>query len=185
MNSLPADGQLRYNNYGKGVMFWNSQSDSSQYVNGPWNQLVSSDIYWWTEGDVCSQWQGGVVGDQPEPDPAECHRSSNYGAQVARMRFLDGLDGQRQPIWNFVETGHPFSDSQNGARSIAPAELRSAVWHSIIAGARGIIYFQHSFGGPCAGDNHTIRTNCEGTRPIVTSVNAQIKQIAPALNGPR
>ena len=92
---------------------------------------------------------------------------------------------QRQPIWNFVETGHPFSDSQNGARSIAPAEVRSAVWHSLIAGARGIIYFQHSFGGPCSGDNHTIRTNCEGTRPIVTSVNAQIKSIAPALNGPR
>ena len=29
-----------------------------------------------------------------------------------------------------------------------------------------------------------LRSNCEGTRPIVTSVNAQIKQLAPVLNAP-
>ena len=58
------------------------------------------------------------------------------------------------------------------------------MWHSLIAGARGIIYFQHSFGGPCLGDHHTIRSNCEGTRAAVSAVNAQVKSIAPALNGP-
>ena len=29
---------------------------------------------------------------------------------------------------------------------IAPEEVRAAVWHSLIAGARGIVYFNHSFG---------------------------------------
>ena len=90
----------------------------------------------------------------------------------------------RKPVWKFVETGHPFDDNMGGDRSIAPAEIRAAVWHSIIAGARGIIYFQHSFGGPCVGDHHTIRTNCEGTRPMVTSVDAQIKSLAAVLNSP-
>jgi hypothetical protein len=83
-----------------------------------------------------------------------------------------------------VETGHPFSNNMGGHRSITPAELRASVWHSIIAGARGITYFQHSFGGPCIGDHHTIRSNCEGTRPMVVSVNAQIKALAPVLNSP-
>lgn len=181
---LPNDGRFRYNNYGKGVMFWNSDSDAEQYVND-FQQVVSSDIYWFTEGDVCAQSQGGeLLGFARDLSAAECHRAANYGAQVARMRALDAMDGVRQPIWNFVETGHPFSNTQNGQRSIAPAEVRAAVWHSLIAGARGILYFQHSFGGPCVGDHHTIRSNCEGTRPIVVSTNAQIKSLATVLNSP-
>jgi hypothetical protein len=180
---LPADGRIRYANYGKGVIFWNSGSDAERYVND-FTQLVSTDVYWFTESDVCVQSQGGeLFGLARSLTAAECHRASNYGAQVARVRALDAMDGTRQPVWNFVETGHPFDNDMNGNRSIAPAEMRAAVWHSIIAGARGILYFQHSAGGGCAGDHHTIRTNCEGTRPMVTSVNARIKSLAPALNG--
>ncbi len=164
---LPSDGRLRYTNYGKGVIFWNSDSDAEQYVND-FQQLVSTDVYWFTEGDVCSQYQGGnLLGLGRDLTSAECHRASNYGAQVARVRALDAMDGKRMPVWSFVETGHPFDNNMGGARSIAPAEIRAAVWHSIIAGARGIIYFQHSFGGSCVGDHHTIRSNCEGTRPVV------------------
>ena len=148
-------------------------------------QVVSTDIYWFTEGDVCSQYQGGkLLGLNRTLTSAECHRASNYGAQVTRVRFLDGLDGKRQPVWSFVETGHPFDNNMGGHRSITAPEMRAAVWHSIIAGARGIIYFQHSFGGPCSGDHHTIRSNCEGTRPMVTSVNAQITSLAAVLNSP-
>jgi chitodextrinase len=182
LSGLPQDGRLRYNNYGKGVIFWNDDSDAEQYVND-FQQLVSDDIYWHSDpGDDCTQWQGGrlFVNATRALTTAECRRSFNYGAVVDRMRYLDGLDGQRKPIWNFVEAGHPFS----GGDSIQPAELRAAVWHSIIAGARGIIYFQHSFGGACAGDHHVIRTNCEGTRPMVSSVDAQIKSLAPVLNSP-
>jgi hypothetical protein len=32
-----------------------------------------------------------------------------------------------------------------GARAIEPAEVKAAVWHSVIAGARGIIYFNPQF----------------------------------------
>ena len=111
---------------------------------------------------------------------------SSYGDDVTRMRFLDAMDGARMPVWNVRRDGlavHRVGLARADGR-IQPAEIRAAVWHSLIAGARGIIYFQHSFGGPCLGDHHTIRSNCEGTRPMVTSVNAQVKSLAPVLNSP-
>ena len=62
------------------------------------------------------------------------------------MRALDAMDGQRKPIWNFVEVGHPFTESN--APTITGPQIRAAVWHSIIAGARGIIYFNHTSAVP-------------------------------------
>ena len=56
---------------------------------------------------------------------------------------------QLQPIWSFVEVGWPFTETAaQGGGLLLPEEIKAAVWHSIIAGARGIIYFNHSFGGP-------------------------------------
>jgi hypothetical protein len=169
-------------NYGKGVIYNFrgdvSESDAEQYVND-FSQVTSADIYWMTDRDNCIQSQGGeLLGVNRALTPEECHRGSNYGLVVDRMRHLDAQDGQRQPIWNFVEARWDVD------RQMSPQEMRSGVWHSIIAGARGILYFQHQFGGPCAGDHHAIRTNCSGTRPMVTSVNAQIKSLAPVLNAP-
>jgi hypothetical protein len=92
------------------------------------------------------------------------------------------MDGRRMPIWNFVEVGCPFP---NGG-CITPPQARAAVWHSLIAGARGVIYFQHSFGGSCK-NHHNLRDNgCyQPMIDTITAVNAQIKAIARALNGPR
>jgi hypothetical protein len=103
------------------------------------------------------------------------------------MRRLDGMQGGRHPIWAFVEVGWPFTESAaQGGRAITPAEARAAVWHSLIAGARGILYFQHSFGGPCT-THFVLRENAcyQAMIDQITSVNAQIKAIAPALNGPK
>ena len=134
--------------------------------------VASDDVYWHTD-----PWQRDTPGSEV---------SSSYGKAVDRMRFLDAMNGSsRIPIWNFVETGWAFTESAAaGGRSITGPEIRGAVWHSLIAGARGIIYFQHSFGGPHAGDHHTIRSNSEGTRPAVVAVNAQVKSLAPVLNAP-
>ena len=105
------------------------------------------------------------------------------------MRYLDGLDGRRHPIWNFVEVGWPWQEdpATQPQGYITPAEIRGAVWQSIIAGARGIIYFQHSFNGACK-THHALRqtgTACYGAViDMVRSVNAQIKSLAPVLNAP-
>ena len=51
-----------------------------------------------------------------------------------------------RPVWAFIELGHPFTEPD--WPTIQPAEVQAAVWQSLIAGARGLIYFNHTFGGP-------------------------------------
>ena len=100
---------------------------------------------------------------------AETRLAANYGDTIDRMRYLDGLDGEHQPIYSFVEVGWPFTETAaQGGRAIEPAEIEAAVWHSLIAGARGLIYFNHSFGGPDQTQHalryfHSIRVslNCQ------------------------
>jgi hypothetical protein len=97
---------------------------------------------------------------------------------------LDALDGVRQPVWHFVELGWPWTESADqGGRRILPAEIRSAVWHSLIAGARGIIYFDHNF-GPGTPGSTILENGYEDNRIEASAVNAQIKTLAPVLNGP-
>ena len=115
---------------------------------------------------------------------AEIRRASNYGYQVDRVRQLDARDGARQPVWNFIELGWPFTESAAaGGRRILPAELRAAVWHSIIAGARGIIYFDHSSARTALLDDPRRRSTPTATERR-RAVNAQIQQLAPVLNAP-
>jgi hypothetical protein len=169
-NGLPSDGKARYANYGKGIMFWESDSDAARFVNLPFQGLVSNDIYWMTDPNERKRPGYGI--------PA------SYGKTVDRMRFLDGMDGHRKPIWNFVELGWPFTESAGtGGRRILPDELRAAVWHSIIAGARGIVYFDHNF-GPSTPGSTINREGYEDNRIMARSVNAQIKSLAPVLNAP-
>ena len=182
--ALPADGKTRYINYGKGVAFWNSESDAAAYVNFPGIGIVSDDVYWFTDPDTCSQWQGGalLLGGARALTAAECHRAANYGAVMQRVRYLDGLDGVSRPIWSVVEVGHPFTNPD--WPTIQPAQIKAAVWHSIIGGANGIIYFNHSFSGPCP-TQHALRDPCYAeARAAVTEVNTQITALAPVLNSP-
>ena len=113
----------------------------------------------------------------------EVRRAANYGYQVDRMRALDARNGRRKPIWSFVEVGWPFTDSAaEGGRAILPAEIRAAVWHSLIAGARGILYFDHQFGGPCPDRVFRPPYCYPKNRATVKSVNRQIRALAPVLN---
>ena len=186
-STFPGDGRLRYANYGKGVAFWQTNTQAACFANAV--HLPSIDIYWFTDTNVCGISEGGrlFTGGARALTQAECRRASNYGAIVNRVRNLISPLGSK-PMWNFVEVGWPFTETASqGARTIAPEEIRAAVWHSLIAGARGIIYFNHSFGGPCTTQN-VLRSSCGGypaVRAMVTSVNAQIQSIAGALNGPK
>jgi hypothetical protein len=178
---LPADGRLRYNNYGKGVMFWQSDAEAARFVNA--QDLVSADTYWFTDNNICSQWEGGaLLTDSTRPlTAAECHRAWNYGATVRRMRELVSPPGSK-PVWAFVEVGHPFTEAT--WPTIQPAEVQAAVWHSLIAGARGVIYFNHSFGGPNQ-TQHALRDPAYAAiRSAVTAVNRRIAALAPVLNAP-
>jgi hypothetical protein len=86
-----------------------------------------------------------------------------------------------------VELGHPFSESD--WPTITPPEVRAAVWQSLIAGARGIVYFNHSFGGS-AETQHILRDGADPSSPyapirsVVTATNSEIQALAPVLNSP-
>src|SRR4051812_48596130 len=80
INSLPNDGRMHYSNYGKGVMFWESDADAARFVNG-FQQVTSADTYWFTDPNIDSQWEGGALlngATRPLTD-AETRLAANYG----------------------------------------------------------------------------------------------------------
>ncbi|UQA61816.1 DUF4082 domain-containing protein [Polyangium aurulentum] len=174
VNATPSDGRVRYANYGKGVMLWQSDSEAQQFVNA-YTHVVSNDIYWYTDPNICGEMQTFL--GLPS---ATCRLAANYGVTMDRMRLLDAMDGQRQPIWAFIEVGHPFTE--DSAPSITANQIAGAVMSSLIHEARGIIYFNHSFGGPCESQ-HALRESCYATqRAKVKETNLRIKDLAPVLN---
>jgi hypothetical protein len=175
LTGLPKDGRLRYNNYGKGVLEWQSDGDAARFINGrngpnSYQHVVATDYYWFTDPIARrnSRWGFG----------------SSYGDDVRKVRRLDVIDGARMPVWHVVELGWPFTESAGrGGRRILPEEIRSAVWHAIIAGARGINYFDHNF-GPGTPQSPILGEGYADNRAMAKSVNAQIKDLAPVLNSP-
>ena len=179
---LPDDGRLRYSNYGKGVTFWETRPEARVFVNR-FQDVVSADNYWFTDPNICSVSEGGtLVGDgNHELSAKQCRRASNYGATVDRVRSLV-RPARSKPVWAFVEVGHPFTEDD--APTIRPAQIRAAVWSSLIHGARGVIYFNHSFGGECQ-TQHALRERCYAdARDVVSETNHQISALAPVLNSP-
>jgi hypothetical protein len=177
---LPADGRMRYTNFNYGVTFVESDAEAAGFLNGGFEDLASADNYWFTDNDICTAEHGGaMLGDGQALDPAECHRAANYGATVARLRRLAG---EALPVWAFVELGHPYV--QMDWPSITPPQVEAAVWHSLIAGARGIIYFNHSFGGPNVTANVLREPAYASIRAAVTATDARITALAPVLNAP-
>jgi hypothetical protein len=170
---------------GKGVMFWETDAQAERFVNG-FQQVVSADIYWFTDPNVSgSSEDGKLLNGGRSLTPTQTRRAANYGYTVDRMRAFDAMDGRLGPIWNFVEVGWPSSETAApGARSIQPAEVQAAVWHSIIAGARGIIYFNHSFGGPNQSQHCLREPAYAAVRAAVKNTNQLVTQLAPVLNAP-
>ncbi len=174
-------GVPTYVNYGKGVAFWNSDEDAARFVN--YTDIVSADTYWFTDPNICGPIEGGrgPGEDGEEMSVADCRLAANYGWTVQRVRDLVSPEGSK-PVWNFVEVGHPFE--ADSSPTITGEQIRAAVWAGIIHGARGVIYFNHNFGGDCFSQ-HVLRDACgDAVRPAVTAVNAQITELAPVLNAP-
>ena len=174
---LPSgDGRMMYANFGKGVMFWHSDANSRKFVND-YTDVVSNDIYWYTDPNVCgSPSEGPSIGVTPQT----CRRSANYGLTMDTMRNLDGADGKRQPVYAFVEVGHPFTESDSP--TINADQIAGAVMSSLIHEARGVLYFNHNFGGSCISQ-HVLRDSCGAAiRPAVSTLNRRVTSLAPVLN---
>lgn len=173
------EGRMVYTNYGKGIVFWESDEEARHFVN-EFQDVLSADTYWFTDPYICGPSEAGALYGTDEIVPeAQCRLAANYGATVARVRSLVEPAGSK-PIWNFVEVGAPFTSS---ARAITGPEIRAAAWSGLINGARGIVYFNHSFGGSCQ-TQHVLRDCDPAITAAVTELNAQITRLAPVLNAP-
>lgn len=173
-------GVMTYANFGKGVTFWTDSTVGSRFVSD-FAEVVSADNYWFTDPNICSKTEGGTT--LPEPvtlSTGECRLAANYGWSVRKIRSLVKPAGSK-PVWGFVEVAHPFTDEK--APTIKLPEIRAAVWSSIIAGARGIVYFNHSFAGPCASQ-HVLRDCGPELREGVAEINKGVRELAPVINAP-
>jgi hypothetical protein len=177
-NNSPLGGRYFYNNFGKGVLFWQTDAEARCYVNIP--DVPSSDAYWMTDANICGP---GEAGNKPGVITTNaCHVPANYGWQVQRMRSLLNVP-RSKPIWSFVELGRPWGEADRPA--IALPAIRAAAWHSIIAGAMGIQYFSHSFQPPpgCSS-GPSIHRDCPSIRTAVTNLSSEIQGLAPVLFAP-
>lgn len=172
--------QMLYANFGKGVTFWENDENASRFVNN-YADVVSADNYWFTDPNICNSHEGGKLLPGPEElTTADCRLAANYGRTVERLRSLVVPAGSI-PVWAFVEIGHPFSEADSPTITIG--QIRGAVWSSLVHGARGIVYFNHSFGGDCASQN-VLRDCGEELRKGMAKINREVARAAPVLNAP-
>jgi hypothetical protein len=83
----------------------------------------------------------------------------------------------KKDAWCCIET----TRISNPDRKPTPGQVRSEVWMALIHGARGIIYFAHEF-KPKFIEAGLLAD--EAMARAVGAVNRQIRELAPALNGP-
>jgi hypothetical protein len=146
---------VAYDNYiGRGVRRGKLE-DYPKYIEGC--DVVSFDIY-------------PVVHDRPEI----AGKLEFVAKGVSRLR--EWTDGQKV-VWNCIETTH----IHNVNAKATPAQVRSEVWLSIIAGSRGIIYFAHEFAPKFVEAG--LLADGEMAKGVA-AVNAEVKSLARVINAP-
>jgi hypothetical protein len=156
--------------FGKGVLFWETKTQAARFLT--YSDTLGADSYWMTDADLDLPSQGGCAllpgsatacghGGGTGLTTAQRALPANYAFNVTRLEQIQAVNGPSKPIIVAVETGCP------GTSDICtiPAASTAAAWHAIIAGARGILWFQHNFGGPCA-DFHTFYDGSDRSSPF-------------------
>jgi hypothetical protein len=162
--------------YGKGVLFWETNSQAAQFMK--YSDTLSADSYWMSDPSLAVASQGACAllprnsgqcdnGEGKGLSDAQRALTANYAYNVTRLEELEAVVGVSKPILVDVETGCPFTSTP--AQCIGPAGSVSAAWHALIAGARGIIWFQHNFSGPCID----FSTFYDGSTPQSSKYNCQ------------
>lgn len=165
--------------YGKGVLFWESGKAAATFLK--YSDILSADSYWLTDTDLKAPSQGGCALLRDDPTAcgggrgsglteAQSQLPANYEFDVTRLERLQALNGPAKPVVVDVETGCPFSAGSSDAGHCAtPPQTIAAAWHALIAGAHGIIWFQHDFSGPC----QDLRTLIDGSNPSSAMYSCQ------------
>ena len=140
--------------HGRGVRS-NHPEDYPEYLKGC--DIASFDIY-------------PVVHDSPEV----AGRLEFVARGVER---LAGWTHGQKPVWTCIECTH----IGNPDAKATPQQVRAEVWMALIRGARGLIYFVHQFK---PSFREAALLDDPEMLAAVTDLNRQIRELAPALNGP-
>jgi hypothetical protein len=159
-------------------------------------EVMSADIYWEISAHESTHGVGDIlsIGGQiyrlgRNMTSDEALRPAHYGDQVDLYRsFQSTYTG---PILQFVENGEP-GNAGSDLDYITPSEMNAAVWASIIHGARGIIYFNHTFCGSHQSHDNLARPFYRTVQPgqtisiynQVKTTNALVRSLAPVINSP-
>ncbi|UOE42753.1 DUF4082 domain-containing protein [Agromyces larvae] len=183
-----ASGKFLYANYTSLVIGPDMVlKDQQRYVN-EFTDAVSVDLYWYTAPYCDFQpYRGWLLADPVEL--GACHTSSSYGKTVNGLTQRDAADGTLQPRWNYIELLDPSDPYYDYDLTISPDQIKGAAMNSIINEARGLIYFNQSFQGPCPSgmairDAQTKGAKWCGYRQIeaMGEVNNFVKSLARVLN---
>lgn len=128
--------------------------DYAEYVKGA--DIVSFDIY-------------PAVHDSPQV----AGRLEFVARGVER---LVAWAGSERRVWNCIEC----TRIGNARVKPTPEQVRSEVWMSLIRGSRGLIYFVHQFAPKF---REAALLDDPEMLAAVTSLNAEIRELAPVLNG--
>jgi hypothetical protein len=170
----PLHSAVIHQGFGKGVLFWENGGQAAKFLQ--YSDILSADSYWMTDPALGLPSQGGCAllprsstacggGSGSGLTAAERALPANYAYNVTALEKIQALNGPSKPIVVDVETGCPLD---NGLCT-TPAEATAAAWHALIAGARGIIWFQHNFSGPCID----FRSYVDGSNPATHMYHCQ------------
>jgi hypothetical protein len=187
VESTPAGGLFKYANFTQTVIAADMAPDVAQRYINAYTDVVSIDMYWYTIPFCDSRpYRGGVY--LVPVHQSNCRTASSYGKALNALRVRDAADGKLQPLWQFVENLNGGPGEGPFLADISPGQLQGAVMNSIINEARGIVYFNQSLTGPCAGGNvfrlsQVIDKYCGAEQvEAARKVNAYIKELAPVIN---
>lgn len=187
VDKYAGNGRFNYANFTQMVISgYMNQGDAQAYVNN-FTDAVSIDMYWYTVPFCDWTPYQGLTYIIPIY-LSNCRTASSYGKSMAMLRKQDAVDGKLQPLWQFVEnlSGSP---AEGPYRTLSAGQVKGAVMSSIINEARGIVYFNTSFGGDCPAQPVIRRAQVEGTKfcgwdqvMAMGEINNLIHSLAPVIN---
>jgi Concanavalin A-like lectin/glucanases superfamily/Domain of unknown function (DUF4082) len=109
--------------------------------------------------------------------PGRPNRFGLWTYPLGVRRVMEVTDG-RVPVWGIVESTSEFPDRPT------PTQVERAVWSMLIAGARGIEYFDHRFPDADVSQDFGALLRNPPMVAAVTAVNARIQSLKDALFAP-
>jgi hypothetical protein len=144
---------------------WAPQGATAQTVNELWRE-------WTACGDLITCDDYTLTANE---DPLGVWGIWAYALHVGRM---NDITDSSKPVWVTVETtsgvpGKPL-----------PEEVRKAIWATLIAGAKGVLLFDHRFGSDLVTQDFAALLHNAPMKAMVTALAARLQTLGPALHAP-